>query len=401
MLNKPLNDHPFWQSIREVMEQLESPIWSEPVITENESYTLHRDKIFAFVKLVDSLFKSTPAVLTSNHALSTMNSNFQSTRAEINNFLANRNPGHLTNAINYLEANVIPHLTGFLPHFKSSNETLLRQIFDQLTEASKSALTHISNQKEGVSNELITLSEKIKEQSNKLDSLTESTSKERAEAASAVAKLEQLFAENERDRSNQFQGKLTDYSDTFNSSHERFQANGEEIVAELNRRKEEAARIVQVVGNIGVTGNYQNIANAESSEANFWRWATVCIFLIGIGIATSTFIKHWGENITPENAWSIFIRLLYAVAITAPAWYTAKESARHRTNADRARQTELELASLGPFIALMPEDKQVDIREKLTPSYFGKEIDEHTQVGPIDLDKLKDAALQVVKELKR
>ena len=169
----------------------------------------------------------------------------------------------------------------------------------------------------------------------------------------------------------------------------------------MNTRKAEAERIVQVVGNIGVTGNYQNIANNESKHANFWRWATIFIFGVGIIIAASTFVKYWNTPINQENGWSIFIRLLYAIAITAPAWYTAKESARHRTNADRARQTELELASLGPFIALMPNEKQIEIREKLTPSYFGKEVKEHTQNSPIDLEKVKDVALDVVKEFKK
>jgi len=74
---------------------------------------------------------------------------------------------------------------------------------------------------------------------------------------------------------------------------------------------------------------------------------------------------------------AIAVRLLYALAIAAPAFYTARESARHRTNADRARQTELELASLGPFIELMKEQDKEEIRKSLIPTYFGRPVDAH------------------------
>lgn len=56
---------------------------------------------------------------------------------------------------------------------------------------------------------------------------------------------------------------------------------------------------------------------------------------------------------------------------------TALESARHRTNADRARQTELELASLGPFIELMKDPDKEEIRKSLIPTYFGRPVDAH------------------------
>ena len=156
-----------------------------------------------------------------------------------------------------------------------------------------------------------------------------------------------------------------------------------------------------MVGNIGVTGNYQQIANAESAQANFWRWVTVAIFGVGITVAGATFVKFWGQPFNAENAWSVAIRLLYAIAITAPAWYTARESARHRTNADRARQTELELASIGPFIELMPDEKKFEIREQLTKSYFGRSVEAHTVSRPFDAFSVKDMAIELVKALKK
>jgi hypothetical protein len=102
---------------------------------------------------------------------------------------------------------------------------------------------------------------------------------------------------------------------------------------------------------------------------------------------------------TPEHAWSAAIRLLYAIAVTAPAWYAAKESARHRSNADSARRTELELASLGPFIELMPEEKKIAIREALVEKYFGNGTVPH-EVIPAGSD-MKEILIEAIRAIKK
>lgn len=76
------------------------------------------------------------------------------------------------------------------------------------------------------------------------------------------------------------------------------------------------------------------------------------------------------------------------MAVALPALYTARESARHRTNADRARQRELELTTLGPFIELLPNDKKAEIRDRLTDRYFGGEVEPHEVHSPIDPERI-------------
>ena len=152
-------------------------------------------------------------------------------------------------------------------------------------------------------------------------------------------------------------------------------------MTDLERQRTEAARIVGVVGNTGITGNYQKIAMSEAQQADSWRGITIGFFGVGVILAIVTFVTFLEHSADP---FSVVIRLLFALGITAPAWYTARESARHRTNADRARQTELELASLGPFIELLPEAKKEEIRAKMTDLYFGKGVETHTVSDPTD-----------------
>ena len=62
---------------------------------------------------------------------------------------------------------------------------------------------------------------------------------------------------------------------------------------------------------------------------------------------------------------------------------------------------ELELASLGPFIELLPQAKKEEIREHMTKLYFGKEVEEHQNSPAIDSKDLKDVMLELIKVIKK
>jgi uncharacterized membrane protein len=213
----------------------------------------------------------------------------------------------------------------------------------------------------------------------------------------AVAKLDQTFTQTEGVRQQSFEESLRLNSDRVEKLLEAIQGSTEALILELEEKRNQAAQIVQVVGNIGATGNYQRIADSESRQANNWRRVTLGIFSVGIAVAAATFIKFWGEPLTSETAPAILIRLLYAIVITTPAWYSARESARHRSNADRARLTELELASIGPFIELLPDDKKIEIRTRLSHLYFGRPSDPHVVKSPFDLAEIKEIVAGAVK----
>lgn len=163
-------------------------------------------------------------------------------------------------------------------------------------------------------------------------------------------------------------------------------------IEELDKKRTEAAQIVQAVGDILTTGTYKATAETEAKLANRYRNVTIALFIIGILIVISNYVIHaiaLSEGIAyEESPWMIVSRFATALAVALPAIYTARESARHRTTADRARQRELELTTLGPFIELLPSVKKDEIRDRLTDRYFGGETDKHEVLSPIDADSL-------------
>jgi len=394
-------DHPVRGLVSRILEMQSAPEFADPTVSDNETYSFARDKVFALTHAIQALLQATPAELTSNHALSQLNSHLQSAVNELASFQANKNPGHITNAAAQIEQNALPFLWGFVPQAQQLSPDSFASLLEAQASTARDSIRQLSAQREELATKLTDLAAKADAQAARLEALTEGAAKERAEAAATVAKLEQAFAQKETERAAAFDAALAELRKDFTTFDTKVRTDSAALLGAIEDQRVQAARIVQVVGNIGVTGNYQQIANAEATQANFWRWATIVFFAGGITVAAATFVKFWGEPFSPETALSVAIRLLYAIAITAPAWYTARESARHRTTSDRARQTELELASIGPFIELLPEDKKVQIREQLTPHYFGKSVEAHTASHPLDAAAVKDMAVELAKVLKK
>lgn len=401
MTIKAYKDHPIRESLNRLKSLQKSPEFSSPEISADENASYDRDKIFGIGRALSALIEQTPATLVSYRALNQIQSHIQAPLNELTSFISNKNPGHLQNAVSQMEQNIMPLFWAFGSKaiFSSKGESV--SFIDDLQNTAEASISTLIEQRNVLSAELDSLKSVIAEQETRLETLTQNASKERAEASAAVSKLEQQYSEKEIERNVAFESLLKQSDTKLIAASKAAQSGADELLIKLSGLRDDAARIVGVVGDIGVTGNYQKIAKTESEQANFWRWATVIIFGCGIAIAVATFIKYYHEAIDSSNVWAIAIRLLYAIAITAPAFYTARESARHRTNSDRAKQTELELAALGPFIELMPDAKKTEIREKLSQVYFGKEIEPHTVKDAVDANFVKDLAIELAKVLKR
>lgn len=389
MTRAAYDENPLRASVQRILDMRKMPEFSSEAIASNEGYVFARDKVFAIAQVLQDLLDKTPAELTSAGGLSTLNSHIQAPINELLAFISNGNPGHIVNASSQLDQNVMSTFWAFTPQLQGSAENTFPALLKAQADFSQGVIQELMQTRDQLASDLLVIVEKSRTLSSKLDEAIENAAKERAEASAAVARLELVFTQAEGARQVVFDATIVEQQGQHKEEMETQASTASKTLGEINNYRDEAARIVQVVGNIGVTGNYQLIANSEGRQANFWRWATIGIFGTGILIAVATFLKFWFEPFTPDSALSVLIRLFYAIVITTPAIYTARESARHRTNADRAKQTELELASIGPFIELLPEESKVAIRTGLTSSYFGRTTEAHTVNSPFDPEHIK------------
>jgi hypothetical protein len=394
-------EHPLWNTLTELLQLQTDTSLTEPVVASNDQLALARDKVFALAQVIRSLMQTTPITLVSSHALNQINNYVQGPLRELRAYVVNKNPGHINNAVSQFEQNVLPFLWGFAPILRMTGSNELPQILEGLSQSASETLRQLVQERDKLAARVQETGATAADLKARLEAMADFAARERAEASAAVAKLEQVFVAKETERAAVFDAALNKIKSDYSTLEQTTKTEATSLIGGLEEQKNSAAKIVQVVGNIGVTGNYQRIANSEAAQANFWRWATVLFFVGGVTLACATFYRFWGEPITAESIWAIAVRLLYAIVITTPTWYTASESARHRTNSDRARQTELELASLGPFIELLPPEKKISIREEMTKLYFGREVDAHTAKAPLEAKTLKEFAIELVKAIKK
>ena len=342
-------NHAIRAQIETLVELSESPLFSSEDIIANEAYVFARDKIFATVKIIHSFLEQTPAILASIHGLNQLNSQLQNITNGLNAFLQDSNPNRLLDAVNIIDQSVLPSMWSFLPRLHEIPKSSVSSIVADLRTSANEALQNIVKQRTDLSISLDQVRGDITIESGRLSDLGELLVDQKNETLAINGRLQQEFFEKEIERST-----------TFSEDRKKTNEAASNLLIALAKSRDNANQILQVIGNIGTTGNFRLIATREGKQADIWRNITIGLFGVGVCVALVTFYRFLDAPPTIEHAWSAGIRLLYAIAITSPAWYAGKESARHRTNSDRARQTELELASLGPFIELMPEEKKCD-----------------------------------------
>ena len=393
-------EHALHTTVRRLLELRDLPVFSINPVVFSEAHTYARNKIFTIAQAIQHLLKTTPEELISLVGLSAINEALQQPLAELTVFTSDENLVRLENAAAIMENTVLQAMWAFSPNVQATLIDVLPALLQAQQKFAMDSVAQIADASDSLAAHLVELDEEGVVLQAKLAELTESANRERAEATAALAKLDHVFTMAEGARQIAFDEAQRVNRLAIEQGIQDIHDQSEALILELEYKREQAAQIVQVVGNIGATGNYQRIADAESKQANIWRLVTLGIFAVGICVAAATFVKFWGEPLTSETAPAILIRLLYAIVITTPAWYSARESARHRSNADRARLTELELASIGPFIELLPEDKKIEIRVALTSFYFGRSSEPHQVKNPFDPAVLKDLITDAAKAVK-
>jgi hypothetical protein len=331
------------------------------------------ESIFAVAINVRDLIVRTPAYFVSKNGLANVQNGMNAVLNELISFINNSDQTHIIRASQHIENSVLPTLWAFAPTQLTGGEQLT-EVINQQIASSKSGIRQLVVQRDELMSQNNALSQQIQDAQGRLESLSETVKVQKAEAATVVTVVQQMHAEKEIERMGSFEATLKELRDGFDKFQTGAQQQQEQRLEALRISQEQASKIVEVVGNTGITGNYQKIAKAETAQANFWRWVTIGLFAAGLGIAGLAFIKFWRADFSNAIALSTLIRLLTAFAVAAPALYTARESTRHRMKADRASQTELELASFGPFIELMPDDKKNQIREEMAKRYFGNQF---------------------------
>gem|GEM_PF-4012568 len=174
------------------------------------------------------------------------------------------------------------------------------------------------------------------------------------------------------------------------------------IVEALNQRKSDAEKIVGAIAQTGMVGGYQRIANREKWTTYIWQIMTVgaiigFICVLSQIVTTGPQYDSTGKLVPGAIfTWPALIkRVLISLAFGALAAYAGREAAKAAEKERRYRKLELELASIGPFLATLPKDKQDEAIKNMADRVFGSDHD-----TPIKVDDAPATANGLIEVLK-
>lgn len=386
MLPTELNDHPIHATLGNFLTLQKSDAFLERGKTLTDDQKSQRDYVFSTVRELRSKLKTAKNQLISANGLRQLNEQLTRSFSEVSAFQNGGDLASISNAVTHAEEATRTAIWA-VPTKPAEIDASWHDEMAALTQAFEEAIAKVQEKEKGFGERVDGLYSRVEEFGQKIieyDSQASAANENLDAAFNRIGEQYELM-----------QGRVEQSSqkeiDAFRDEVKRVIKNKEMLVDHLMRQlqdqKDKATQIVQVVANIGTTGNYSNMYVSESATADKWRLITVGLFGFGIFLTGGTLAVHiYEEFFNPRyqsDTLSLLLRFVVGMVVALPAFYTARESARHRSNADRAKQTELELATLDPFIEFLPSEKKYDLKAKLSEKYFGNGTMPHTVESPI------------------
>lgn len=140
---------------------------------------------------------------------------------------------------------------------------------------------------------------------------------------------------------------------------------------EMDKHRERAAEILGIVAASGVSGHYKETAERDFNSANTYRrWAFV-FFVLMAGVITYVVMSVRSDSFRWEMG---LFRVGVGMALLIPAYYCAKESAKHREAEKRNRRLQIELATIEPYLEKLnnPEEMRAILKDKANSYFMGQ-----------------------------
>jgi hypothetical protein len=124
-------------------------------------------------------------------------------------------------------------------------------------------------------------------------------------------------------------------------------------LVEMDKHQSRAKEILGIVAAAGVSGHYKNTAERELGYANFYRWGALAFFIAMVTLVFYVVISVKAADFRWEMG---LFRVGVSLALLLPAYYCARESAKHREAEKRNRRLHIELATLEPYLEKLNDE---------------------------------------------
>jgi uncharacterized phage infection (PIP) family protein YhgE len=136
----------------------------------------------------------------------------------------------------------------------------------------------------------------------------------------------------------------------------------------LKEKQERAAEIVGIIARTGMAGGYQQVADEERGQANFWRWIAVAAMSAIVGLALWMVVSVAMDD---ASTTALLTKSFATLTLGILAGYAGREGGKHRRREQRNRRLQLELSSIDAYLETLPEAERNAIKGALADRLFG------------------------------
>lgn len=353
--------------IHDVISQLESALQKKSSKDLPDDALDNLDRIRQATAFIRGRVEIASPLLTPKARLDQIQKSLQASLNEVNQFQSNSNAAHLANASNQIDAGLNQAATVISleqpePSIKAKDAVSFKSLAEEIIESLREKAGEIEGQAETIESKLQKLDATSQEQKAVLETLQSTLD-------SKLQELESKFSAEQTERSSQFDSHLQRIQQAADEKVASISEAADENLETLAEKQSEAERIVSLIGNIGLTGNFKGAATREKQAADRLRSIALVCFLGMVGVVLATLFIAVKDGFDP---WLALFRLGAGLTLIIPAAYAARESSRHRTLENKNRRAELELASIDAYLESLPAEKRTEIKAALTDKFFGQ-----------------------------
>lgn len=362
------------QRLKSSLDSLKSVKLGNTPTSEKEEY----ERTVKVLQLVVGRFSAMDPEVANLNSLSGLGNWATNIQSQVTAFVQNRNFGHLQNVNTYLDEilNIIrpieiPTSPSDLKALADAGVAYRQKLVEEL-ESFKNRADEFRKQFDAFSNDITNAKLRLNENNEEIQ-------KQKSRLDVAIAEFQKQFSEQQSERNASslkalaaVTAELKAESDKHSTEWETIisltKKASDECVAYLEKRKDQVDGIFGAIGAASLAGNFKEIADNESEQANRWRLIAFIFFTAMGAVAVTTFALTFQAN--PN--WETFVfRLGTALLLSVPAFYAANESSKHRDREKVLRKNFLELSTIDAYLVHLPDEKQNEIKGKLSDKFFG------------------------------
>lgn len=334
---------------------------------------------------------------------------------EVSAYKADKNAGHLANANNHADG-----LLTFVFQLPTPTPAVqlegMRETVSSFRRSAGQFMASIERQKDEVATGLGSIKARV-------DEVVAEVSSQKGRLDSAISEYQQQFSQAENIRREEFikaQGENSDqvkenlkkYDEELHAALGNVEAKIESLIArdekklqalisstderaeahigQLEQFRDQAEELLQVIGSTGMAGEFQKAATSARRTVWFWQ-AIALISMLGLIIFAILAYKSTGKEVID---WAhIGTRIFVAVSFGVLGVFAVRQTDRYHDSELRNRRYQLELSSIDPYLAGLPDDVRNEVKVRLADRLFGN-------AGTLASKPTKDAggnSLDVVK----